>query len=1120
MFWALAINEIRVCNRLSRTKFILAVAFVICLWYFVVLSLFHMQDSGVVPMYGILSPRYLLSILGDSYLALFCLGVLFLSYDIHSRDENNRIQEILQSKPVGNLQIFAGRLFGVFVVMGLPMVFFLLVAVFYGVLSGIFALPFGEPIEPWSVVSFLILDVVPTFFFFGSFVFFLGWVIKPRFVALFVSAFCLYGLLWVNSRLPLELFKPLQTVTGNVIFPSEIIPNFLETQVVLNRIALILMGIGFLYWLSILYTRNTVSEVAQRARGFYAFGGGILLILGMIGSNYLEQQQVAGWKRFHDQHFEPSSFPDIHHLSGNVDLYPGRNIVLDLNLEVSVSEGYIGDFVLFSLNPNYRIKQISVAGEKVKGRKFNNGLLKIPRHYFEGSEVEMQLHATGRPKSKFAYLDSSDKVSNTFGPEAHQLRYLGTENYIFDPRFVALMPGIKWYPTSGTATKEDMWSKRPKDFFTADLRVSVPSKWLVAGPAKRVLLESKGRSVFRFQTHNPVPRIALVASRFERTAQQIGAVEFEILYDASHRRNFEPLTLTDDPAHRLWMEYLFEAVSSAGLEYPYSAYSLIEVPAALRTFGGDRNLSSVLGMPGILMMPETSLPTLHFDSLYDFDDYYSNRVERWNDPDWVSTTRHRLAQYFGIDHYAGNHLAHFYQSVFSDQTNATGPEANVLNQLLATVAQLTFSDRDVYFDLDIALDRDVVDLTQLNAVQILNVLRIIELHANQGLIEISRHQQILDLRSARERKLNSDSVLDVVETLSLSDLESRKLTTEERRALRLRVLAVSTVLVDVWGTDAMSSIVIELLRQFRGQNFTYNDFLSVAQSQGIDFEARLDDLIHSSGLPGFTTSNVTQHRVQADDEEYPRFQTTFILQNGEPVSGYCFITPIRIKGMRNQTDLIEKTPFFIDRNQTLEVAIQSDSPIYYIEIKPYLSLNRTKYQFDVPSVQELSDEEREARGRTTSAIVSMREIEQIEDDRAPFIVIDDLDSGFSVVDTSNRFKVQPIVYFARSFLGVSDSELVRGLPAFQFDDIAVPNDTWERKTEPTAYGKYWKTYTVNRRGGGETFAKFAAVLPTQGSWRLEYFLPERYFSRVRQYGGSTSIHVIVPWEVSRNSMST
>lgn len=1128
----LARNEIRVCTRLSRTRFMLAVALVICLWFFVILTMFHMQDSGVVPMHGVLSPRYLTSILGDSYLALFCVGVLLLSYDVHSRDENNRIQEILRSKPVGNLQIFTGRLFGIFVVMGLPMVLFLWAAMIYGFLSEVFGISFGEPIEPWSVVSFLILDVVPTFFFFGSLVFFLGWFIKPRFVALFVSVFCLYGLMWVNSRLPLEVFKPLQTVTGNVIFPSEIIPNILETQVVLNRIALILMGIGFLYWLSSFYARNTGSNVAQRAKGFYAFGGGILLIMGMIGSNYLEQQQVAGWKRFHDQHFEPTSFPDIHHLSGTVDLYPGRNVVLDLNLTVSVAEENSGDYVLFSLNPNYRIKQITVAGEKVKGRRFNKGLLKVPRDYFEGSRVEMQLQATGRPKSKFAYLDSIDKVSNIFGPEAHQLRYLGTKNYIFDPRFVALMPGIKWYPTSGTATREGSWSTRQKDFFTVDLQVSVPSKWLVAGPAKRELVEDNGRAIFRFQTHNPVPRIALVASRFERASQQVGAVEFELLYDRSHRRNFEPFTETDNPAQRLWVEDLLEEVSLTGLEYPYSAYSVVEVPAALRTFGGDSKLSSVLGMPGILMMPETSLPTVHIDSLFEEDDFFWNGPIDWTDSEWVKSMRLRLYEYFGFDQYVGNHLVHFYQSVLSDQINATGPGASMLNLVLEQLVQLVLADREISFDFDSALDRDELDLTQIDAVQIGNFLRILECQDDVKCIYIDRIDQFLDLLSARDRQLNSDSVLDVVETMSLFEFESSMKSNVKRRALRVKSLAVSKVLVDVWGADVISSIIVALVQQYRGQNFTYNDFMSEVEAQGVAFDPGLVDMIHSSGLPGFIASEATQHRVQTEDAEHSIFQTKFILQNGEPVSGYCLVKPIDHFSDRAHQHLLEKSPIFVDKNQTFEVVIQSESPLYYVEIMPYVSLNRTRFHLAVPVVQDLSDEERETLGGEEPEIVSLREIENKPADDTHFIVIDDLDAGFSVVDKSNRFKVQPIARVVRSFIGISDRDMIRGLPAFQFEDVAVPKDTWERKTEPTAYGRYWKTFTVNQKGGGETYAKFATELPAQGPWRLEYFLPEPIFlyagqyakaftqMTMRSYGGDAQIDVHVDESVRTNLLHT
>ena len=69
--------------------------------------------------------------------------------------------------------------------------------------------------------------------------------------------------------------------------------------------------------------------------------------------------------------------------------------------------------------------------------------------------------------------------------------------------------------------------------------------------------------------------------------------------------------------------------------------------------------------------------------------------------------------------------------------------------------------------------------------------------------------------------------------------------------------------------------------------------------------------------------------------------------------------------------------------------------------------------------------------------------------------------------------------------------------------MIVSPDTWERKSDPTAYGKYWRTFVLNRDGRGETFAKFTASLPNSGMWRLEYSLPTGNFVRVRSYFGQT-----------------
>ncbi|MCY3540363.1 MAG: hypothetical protein OXH31_00425 [Gammaproteobacteria bacterium] len=1057
-------------------------------------------------MHGVISPRYLLSVLGNIYLAVFCIGVLLLVFDMHSRDENHHIREVLDSKPVNILQLFIGRLFGVFTVIGLPLAFVLMLAVIYGYISEVFAIPFGEPIELWSVASFLILDVLPNFIFFGSLVLLLAWIIRPRFIAFLLVVFCLLGLQWINVRLPLEMSSPLQTVTGNVIFPSELAPTFWNLEIVLNRVALILMGLGFLSWLSFLYSRNTGLDYTLRIFGLCIFVGGILLILGMLGVQYLEHRQVAGWKRFHDEHFEPTSFPDIHHLGGTIDIYPGRTITLDLRLEVSVSKEYLGEYVLFSLNPAYRISEIGVSGERINKAEFKHGLLKIPRRYFANDTVELQLKAKGRPKPQFAYLDSTDQVSKIIGPEARQLRYLGTENYIFHPKFVALMPGVKWYPSAGTATNEDSWGRRHKDFFTVDLHVSVPRGWLVAGPATRELEIENSRSVFSFNTHNPLPQFALVASRFESASLNVEEIKFELLYSRVHRRNFDALNLPDYQPLRPMIESYIEKVRLSGVDYPYSVYSLVEVPASLRTFGGGNELSSVLGMPGILMMPETSLPTMHLDSLHRNRDYRLSVRLEWTDHDWLVSKLRALRTYFGIDQYAGNHLVHFYQSVLSDQTNATGPRAAVLNQILEQVVQLSFSDREISFDFDIGLDREVLDLIHIDPMQIANILRSIKKQNDRKYIEIDRIEQQLDWSNARDRKMKSESVMEAVESLSLAEYESSYRSTAEKRAFRLRTLAISRVLVDVWGTDVMNSIVAELLERFRGQNFTYDDFIALTQSKDVNIAQQLTDMIHTSSLPGFIVSNAAQRRIQSDEVNVPNFETTFTLYNGESVAGYCLVVLMYSSGMNHLDDYGNMTPILVDKNQTLEIVVHSKPPMLDVVIQPYLSRNRGLLQLNIPQLQDLSDEERQFRG--VPEIVTIREIETDRSVSDPYIVVDDLDTGFSVSASASRFIFRPLKILAQRVSGASTVEMVRGLPAFQFNPRFEPDDIWERKTDTTAFGKYWKTLAINRGGRGETFAKFATRLPTQGFWQLEYFLPAGNLSRVRRYAGYTRTDVV------------
>ena len=147
-------------------------------------------------MMGILSPRYIAGTHGNDFFIVFCIGLLLLSFDHQRRDENSRIDEVIRSLPLSNLDLIGGRLIGNIVVIGVPMLGFLFLMVSYGVIAEYFSFKFGTLIEPLSVFSFIFLDAILNFVFFGSLVVLLALVMKSRFLALLISILVLFGFFW------------------------------------------------------------------------------------------------------------------------------------------------------------------------------------------------------------------------------------------------------------------------------------------------------------------------------------------------------------------------------------------------------------------------------------------------------------------------------------------------------------------------------------------------------------------------------------------------------------------------------------------------------------------------------------------------------------------------------------------------------------------------------------------------------------------------------------------------------------------------------------------------------------------------------------------------------------
>ena len=1032
-------------------------------------------------MLGILSPLYIAGTHGDDFFLVFCIGLLLISVDHHRRDEDNRIGEVVRSLPVSNFDLLLGRLIGNIAVIGIPILCFIFLVLSYGLIAEIFSFGLGTTIEPLSVFSFVLLDVIPNLAFFGSLVILLSLVLKSRILAFTITIVSLFGLFWISNRLPLEVSGPLQTITGNSILPSELAPSFVNGEILCNRISLLLFAVGILYIASIFVDRPSPSKKKESTIATVFIFVGIVLVSSMFGVQAGAHEQVRQWIATHDEHFIPSAFPDVHEMRGKVILKPPHSVSLALTLDISVEKENTYEYVLFSFNPGYHIDTLAIAGIEILDYKFEHGLLQIPRRYFNTEVTSLEVLAEGVPDEKFAYLDSVATVSEIIGPSVPQLRLLGTKASIFHREFVVLAPGVKWYPTAGTSTKEDRWEQRKRDFFTTELEVSVPRHWIVAGPAKRQRVIESENSTFRFKQANPLPEIALVGSKFEQASVELDGVWFEILYSKAHSKTIEALGPASD-AIKQRLESFLNELTSKGIEFPFGVISLVEVPSDFRVFGGGERMDTIMSPPGIVMMRESSLPTAPLQGL--LPNSSRDEASRMN-ANWVEWQFTDLTFYLQFPMYEGNPTQNFYNNFVSHQTNATGPRASLLNTLTEQLSLHLFDRYDDQFDFHLAINPNVLDLARVDPFKTIWMDN-----------APSRFDLGVKLHRRRQAIVDSPAVWDVIESNTFPDTELGEQSAHASWILRHRSAALAKLLLDELGSDGVAYTLVKLTQRFLGKNFVYEEFKTILNEKGVELEELAGDLIESQGLPGFVVTDATSRSYQVEESTY--YETKFNLHNHEPASGPVALSLIYHGAIPNRNEN-RLPPFLVESNQSVQVVLVSRYPVKTIWIEPYLARNRMDLRVDLPHFEHAGMPFEVHRNDAT--ISSIEEINQ-KVQEITSITVDDLDLGFKVDQRSDFPSV--ISSLGRRFFGTQEIIKDRGIPVFSQIQRQSHQYVWERKGDPTAFGLYRRTFTVSRTGVGETFAEFTTELPHLGEWRLEYFLPLGDFHEEIRFGGIES----------------
>lgn len=1068
--WAVARMERRHTRRLVRYWVFLSIAYLFGVGGYVYYSVLHAFFSSLSASVGLVGPRYLMSAIALYYLTGFVLGIVFLGFDIRARDVREGIAEVLDARPLTNFELVAGRFVALFLSAWIPMLVLALLIETLGFLLPLLGSPVGRTVEPMSLVNFAVFMAAPAIAFAVGLVFLITLLVRHRLVAALLSMAAIIGLYWAMFTTPSTHAVYFDFLgVGQIAFPSDFVPGFLVAGGWWHRIGVLAMGLGFLGIAAAIHPRLDARKSWAPAAGSAALiVGGFALVALVVQMRLSEVERIDGWRTAHEARAaEPVA--DIVTIDGVVSIDPGRNLAAALMLELRAPADRDLRRVLLTLNPGFRIDEVSTAGGAALAAEHANGLLDIAleRPLAPGERTSLRLRYSGRPDISFGYLDSTLKLETVTLNEA-QVGILGYERGLFDKRYVALMPGIRWLPAAGADVARDDPRTRRTDYFNVALDVEVPSTWLVAGPGKRQTVTSAdGRTMFRFAPQPAVPEVALMASELTSFATEIQGITFEVLVHPDHDRNFD--VLKDARAEiEQWIDERLLLARGAGLEYPFDGFTAVEVPNTLRSYKGGWRLDTALAPPSMMLLRETSFPTARFD--FDFMQMIGQRNLN-QDGGKPRIDRDRVVNFFANDITGGNILAGAARSFFVYRTSASGPEALALDYVLEDLSTLLVSGRRGYFSAHLMTNINQAVNAVMNNLQGENAISESVIRARTGPLQLALWDTALQTRLA-----DIDPQADPQRALDTLTLKGGKL---------------AEVMRDNLGPDAVGQLLARLLEQHAGSSFTLADFVAAAEYVSADVRPLIEDWIGGTALPGFVVRSVEQYRLPDDENGASRYQLLVRLGNEEPAVGFARISwtvPGRNTGaggpvlaergqqpqpgavvnpVTSNSDLIR----FAGRS-AVEFGVVLSVPAVNVRVLPYLALNRDDF---VAAALPPGEPPR----RDVAPFEGVREV-PLDFGRDKRIVADDLDEGFSIVSDEAGSDLR------LGGQGTSDEQLDQGLPVATNASPA----RWSRRPGPAAWGRYRHTFAYVRGGEGKTRAVMPATVPAAGVYELEIHTPQ------------------------------
>ncbi|MDW7681407.1 MAG: xanthan lyase, partial [bacterium] len=494
------------------------------------------------------------------------IGV-FLASDFLKRDKKLDTTEVIYMRSMTNGDYVLGKSIGILLV-------FLALNLLVLLLSAVFHIFFSQ--ASFTIMPYLYYPIfisIPTLVFIFGLSFLFMVLIRNQAVTFIVLLGYIATTLFFLSD---KLHYVFDYMAFNIpLTYSDFIGFGNMDRLLIHRGIYFLFGVGFIFATILLIKRLPQSRLMTRLSALIS-GVCLATAVGLIFiylSQFSAGSQLRQEMRTLNSQYGELAKPTP--LSCKINLtHKGSAIEAEADYRIqNTTQAPIAQYI-FSINPGLRVKDISNGDNDLSFEQKKQIILVSPqRPLTPGGIDSLRMIYSGKIDERACYLDIDDT-------ERQSLYRLWMYNVakrfaILQPNYVLLTPEAMWYPVAGVPYGAIYPQAVSRDFIQFELSVQTRSDLTAISQGEP---KQTGAGVFKFGPEQPLPQLSLVIGKYQKKSITVDSVEYNLFNLKQHDYYAEYFTELGDTISALIREQRQDYEGKLGLSYPFSRFSVVEVP--------------------------------------------------------------------------------------------------------------------------------------------------------------------------------------------------------------------------------------------------------------------------------------------------------------------------------------------------------------------------------------------------------------------------------------------------------------------------------------------------------------------------------------------------------------